>query len=130
MVVKNILEAPEYRHGDWTLADKLIQENWERFPDGEGLSDFVNKAHYRELLSGRKYQRMSERNAYVEELAAGFEDIVVLDRMEYVCNHEDEVCYAVSDKLDKFFYDYGHQSLEGSRFFAERADSLNWFSLE
>jgi hypothetical protein len=46
--------------------------------------------------------------------------------MEYICESGIGYCYAVDDKLNKLFYDYGHHSIGGAAFFGKRVDDINW----
>ena len=47
-----------------------------------------------------------------------------LDRMNYVCG--DDFCELVSQNLGKYFYDKGHHTLRGAKYFARKVDELNW----
>ena len=54
----------------------------------------------------------------------------MLDRTDYVCDKDAGVCDAVSRNLDKYFFDYGHHTVTGAKYFAKKVERLNWFKTE
>ena len=86
-------------------------------------------AKYTDDYNGRVYAAESwKKDAEAESLVIN--DLVnkysftLLDRMDYVC--DDGLCHLVSNNLDKYFYDTGHHTLMGAKFFATRVDQLQW----
>jgi hypothetical protein len=52
--------------------------------------------------------------------------LVVLDRMDLVCSKNQQECFSLDDRLNKFFDDYGHNTLVGADFFGRRLDEVDW----
>ena len=48
--------------------------------------------------------------------------------MDYVCDNRNKKCYAIDERLNKYFYDYGHHTVTGSKFFASQIDKKNWIA--
>jgi len=46
--------------------------------------------------------------------------------MDYVCDTAKQLCYGVNSAIEKLFYDYGHHTLAGAKFFAKRVDDIGW----
>lgn len=50
----------------------------------------------------------------------------ILERRDYMCQPVRKLCFGVSPELTKFFYDGGHHSLAGAKFFGYRIDQVKW----
>jgi peptidoglycan/LPS O-acetylase OafA/YrhL len=59
------------------------------------------------------------------DIIAEEQGVGVLDRIDYVCTPENKECFAINDKLEKYFYDYGHHTLQGAAFFGQWIDRNN-----
>jgi hypothetical protein len=46
--------------------------------------------------------------------------------MDYVCDKSQKQCFAINDKLQKYFYDSGHHTLEGAKFLGHKIDEIKW----
>lgn len=134
VLVRSAFEFSMYNSKRYNLADKLIQQN---NADEENLGQefpaIVNHQHYLEYVRRKPKSRLLKSELEIlksdqklKQLADRFDSIVILDRMNYVCDRSAEQCYAINDKLEKYFYDYGHHTLEGARFFAQRIDKVGW----
>ena len=49
-----------------------------------------------------------------------FKKVKFLDIYSLICNDSNERCNVVNEKFEKNFYDYGHFTLSGSKFFGEK----------
>lgn len=138
VIVLNTFEFPEYRTRKWTMAeyvaykhsvdDKLLNVV---FPSD--LADIINEQYFIAYTEKNHAIRhdfdgdVHDINQRLITLARNYPEIEILDRMEYQCEIKGQVCFAVSKDLEKYYYDYGHNSIAGARFFATRIDELNWF---
>ena len=43
--------------------------------------------------------------------------------MDYICEDELQQCHAINHRLEKYFYDYGHHTFAGAKFFGSRLDA-------
>ena len=57
-----------------------------------------------------------------------YPDLVILSRNSYVVNEEKNICYAINEDFEKYFYDYGHHTIAGAKFFAGRIDKIGWLN--
>ncbi len=125
--VRNIYEFQSF--GWKTTADMLITRAL-LFEDGltdEMVGD-INRAYYEEYSTVEKGAAVQLADRRIDALKRRYPSIVVLDRMGYVCDDLEETCFAVDTELNKFFYDYGHHTLQGARFFGARVDEIGWLS--
>tara|TARA_B100001964_G_C14024319_1_gene505343 strand:+ start:576 stop:812 length:237 start_codon:yes stop_codon:yes gene_type:complete len=64
-------------------------------------------------------------NTLIKGIVDEHDGVLLLDRMEYVCEDSLELCFAASANLEKHFYDYGHLTLSGAVFFGQRIDKID-----
>jgi len=124
-IVQNMVGFPMF--GNFTLADKHIFEFMRAYPDFRNrmpqLEMEINKLYFK-AYSQRKTVNQ-EPNQQIRSIAKE-RSIPVLDRMDYMCDSAIELCYGVNDDIEKLFFDYGHHTLAGARFFGKRLDHLRW----
>lgn len=122
-----------YYNGLINLADRIILTNYRQDGfDMEQTADQINQAYFsarqsRDYLNETEGELHERSREIIDELGSQYPEILILDRSDYFCI-EDQRCTAVSDTLEKYYYDYGHHSLAGSRFFAERVDETGWLA--
>ena len=117
--VKNINNFPGEATG-FSLIDKIILKNTKLEPKKIAL--IINSEYYNYYKKPNQNSEVVKKNTKINMLLkdiANKKNIIVLDRMDYICNDAEELCYAVEKNLSKNFYDYGHHTLEGSRYFAK-----------
>jgi hypothetical protein len=121
VVLGNVFAFKEFRLGNWTLADAITAD---RDESAAGLVEIIQREYYDDYSKRRNSFDKDQLNLLrlVEEGGATF-----LDRMEYVCDQSVKICYGVDDAGEKTFYDYGHHTLSGAAFFAERIQKIVWF---
>jgi peptidoglycan/LPS O-acetylase OafA/YrhL len=117
-IVENIFEFPEYRSGTLNLIDVL------KYSPGAG-PELINREYHKLFLEGATSELVKSINVRLNKIGNSH-NILILDRMEYICESGIGYCYAVDDKLNKLFYDYGHHSIGGAAFFGKRVDDINW----
>lgn len=126
-LVKNIFNFKQYKNKSYNLADKLVQQmiqNKDGIPP-EFISH-VNNEYYMEFKQGVRKLNALRADRQIINLSQQFSSLIILDRMDYICEHETEQCFAINDKLEKYFYDYGHHTLAGAEYFGGRVDKVNW----
>jgi hypothetical protein len=64
----------------------------------------------------------------IESIKKKYPNVTILDRMNYICNYKNNSCYSINDKFEKYFYDYGHYTLAGARFFGQQIDRIGWLN--
>ncbi|MCK0103894.1 acyltransferase family protein [Pseudohalocynthiibacter sp. F2068] len=85
------------------------------------LSDLGTIAHQHENVETHKQSEL------VKDIAEEM-DIQFLDRRMLVCNDADGVCDLITKGGWKALYDYGHWTIDGARYFGQRASELDWLS--
>lgn len=58
---------------------------------------------------------------------AQLKGVPFLEKMDYICDHSSKTCDGVTTDGHKSFYDYGHYTLNGAKFFGEKIAEMNWF---
>lgn len=127
IVAKNIFE---FRDFGWAnLADyeiSKIESTLDLAEQSDQVAKIINTKYYKEYnnnISGDI--RFLGYNAEIEIIGKKM-NVPVLDRMDYICSDADMICYAIGEKLKKYFFDYGHHTLEGAKIFGARVDSIGW----
>lgn len=115
LLVLNIFEFPGEASG-YSLIDKVVRSNVGT--SLEALVFEVNRSYF-EYFSSSDNNRSSSLNAKLSQIANDF-GIPTLNRMDYVCNVEIELCFAVDVDMSKNFYDYGHHTISGSQYFSQQ----------
>ncbi|RFF29337.1 acyltransferase family protein [Wenzhouxiangella sediminis] len=127
LIVNNIFEFEEY--GDRTMADVMLLEAYH--DPGIELRNVdmvrrVNQAHFDSYRAGEGRRPGLEQINRSLQAVAEAHALPYLDRMDYVCARAEELCHAIDKQYRKHFYDYGHHTLQGARFFAGRVDRIGW----
>lgn len=122
-VCKNVFTWME--RAIFTKLDRLIVDGIARGDEYGQISDSVN-ALYTQDFHLKKYvnEDWKEASLRLELLAdrlASEQSIKIIDRMDYVCRSSG--CEIVSKNLGKYFYDMGHHTLQGAKYFASIVDS-------
>jgi len=72
------------------------------------------------------------RSADVEPVSAALRDVakrhgfVFLDKSLYSCGESEKFCDALDENLRPLYFDYGHYTIEGARFFGKKIHSMRW----
>ncbi|WP_299791519.1 acyltransferase family protein [uncultured Shewanella sp.] len=126
-LVKNIYEFEEFGHrtyADFLFSLLLQNEGAENISDSDIHQ--INQKHFEQFRYRDPGQFRKQINSGIDDIGRKYEQVLLLDRMDYVCDKPKEVCYAITDDYQKLFYDYGHHTVEGAKFFGSRIDSVNW----
>ena len=104
--------------GIYTIIDKFVLKN-NRLPDEfEKLKikkDYFNKINKNTYIWNRELKEiMIELN------------IKYLDRFDYSCNLKKKECDFVTENEEKIYFDHGHYTLVGAKYFGKRIYEMNW----
>ena len=124
-ILTAISEFPDYLHGAATLADRVIAENYQKLTI-KNLSESVNQAYYKSRAGRINSSKSQKINIQIKDIVSRYDNVLLLERDNYLCDTSIERCYAVDDNLNKHFFDYRHHTLRGAQFFGERIDELGW----
>ena len=127
-ILRNIVSFDEHLGGTLTLADiAVIEQTRAGIEDGDTIRDEADERYYEDLDALSRERRSKPSVRLLDDLSVQFPRLIQLDRMGYACALERATCYSMDEKLNKFFYDYGHHTLVGARFFGRRIDRIGWF---
>ncbi|MEM8821814.1 MAG: acyltransferase family protein [Pseudomonadota bacterium] len=101
---------------DYLLAKAERRDGTASLSETEGAAAFaqaVNLAHFRRSIE------FDEQDARLRAVAAKF-DVPYIDKRNFICSEPQEICWGITPSGHKAFYDYGHYTIEGARFFGER----------
>lgn len=125
IIVPNIFEF--YDVNGRTLVDVMVLRCIKRYNcDLTGLYREINTAFFDDLTDRRDEGRYFRSLETISRIRSIHPDVIIMDRMEYVCDEPEQKCFAVDARLNKYFYDYGHHTLEGAKFFADQVDKKGW----
>lgn len=112
---------------NFTKLDKLIIEGLQKGSELKVLSSEINDRYTDDFLNGRDVNQVSKMYAInfshrLKQLSLNYH-FSIINRMDYVC--PDQKCRMVSDSLGKYFFDLGHHTMLGARYFSSVIDSSN-----
>jgi len=127
VLVKNIFEFDQFG-GARNLSDYMLSKlsgGEELVDNSSSIAEIINRKHFEKYSSRSTAELVIKANEVIDKLAEK-KGITVLDRMDYVCDSEAQLCYAIDSNYNKFFYDYGHHTLAGAQFFGKRVSNVDW----
>ena len=127
VIVKNIFEFPVYKSGEMNLFDRVVYESWLNYEKNPtAIANTSDRVHYEVFKTEYMRKGALSANLEITRISEVYSDVIVLDRMDYICDAENEKCFSADSNLNKFFYDFGHHTLDGAEFFGQRIDKINW----
>tara|TARA_B100001057_G_C22847771_1_gene949759 strand:+ start:197 stop:2155 length:1959 start_codon:yes stop_codon:yes gene_type:complete len=87
-----------------------------------------NKAIFSEDTKRNKFRLLNidiKKQKKIKELAIKL-NIKYLNRLDYACNTNEQVCDAVTPEGDIIFFDYSHTTMKGAKYFGSKIASDNW----
>ena len=102
------LKRPEFRDNDKknrTTLDKFYLENEQKLQK-ENMDKFLFKQ-----LNVKNFKKINQqiRDKYMKA-------VVFYDLYEVICDQSQKKCHSINESGNKIFYDYGHLTLDGSKF--------------
>ena len=116
------------------LADAIFQREYlhryknDNFPATKVVNG-IDKAYYTQYSTGDRNPILKKSDVAIDVIAKKYGDVVILDRMDYACDKKAKRCYSMNDQFEKYYYDYGHHTLEGASFFGKQVDQVEWLDL-
>ena len=112
---------------NFTKLDKLVIEGLQKGSELKVLSSEINDRYTDDFLNGRDFNQVSKMYAInfshrLKQLSLNYH-FSIINRMDYVC--PGQKCRMVSDSLGKYFFDMGHHTMLGARYFSSVIDSRN-----
>ena len=93
--------------------------------EGEGAYFITSE----EVRIGTARITEAEANKLLAEIAVN-KGVVLLDKADYICDMKSGTCDGITDEGYKTFYDYGHYTLEGAKYFGRRMYEINWLGID
>jgi len=116
-------------HGRKTLADFYIQDKIKETKgfekDSLEVADLVQRINH-EYFIRKTEAKINHINQNISKLGFNHDVVLVLDRMDYMCDSVKKECYVVNENLEKYLYDYGHNTLAGAKFYGKRISEIDW----
>ena len=124
----------------YNLADFVKFQNFEQSVTLDLLISKINNRYSSEYFTQkdsnnseescertRQYQECwGEKIQQINRIAETNNQIILLNRMDYICDN-DAVCFGVDNKGLKTFFDYGHHTLSGAKFFGRKLHDTNFY---
>lgn len=116
---------------DRTRMDQIIRRasaTYSLAEDSVDVTTLVNRTHFEDFANLRTNKPVTvENRALVTQMMEDL-GVILVDRMDLVCDAEAEICFAAGEAYTKHLFDFAHYSLAGAAFFGQRVDELNWLS--
>ena len=111
-----------YFNGMLTEADRTLLLN-DRTRTVAELAVLANQKYSDEYQGGRLSDRLFVKSQRAVIEISHKHGVAIFDKMDYICPND--VCVGVDPTYSKYFYDYGHHTLEGAKAFGEIVDRLS-----
>lgn len=119
-MVKLVLNTTEFNDiGGKPIFDKYI----------EGRSHNFSIRELKEMFFNNRSHDKDEINSSLGDVSRN-KHIEFLDKNDFICNLKSRTCDGITDDGYKSFYDYGHFTLEGARFFGRRIHETGWLKID
>jgi peptidoglycan/LPS O-acetylase OafA/YrhL len=119
VVIASSTNEYKVRSKMYTLLDeKILFEN-------ENIDYFGFKSLY---FKNRLLNSNSEINLKLKNLSEK-NNLTFLNKEDYLCNLNKKECDYITNDGHKIFYDYGHYTFEGAKYFGQKIYKMNWFNL-
>jgi hypothetical protein len=106
-----------------TILDKKIFSH--KFNTKEKFDYFGMKNVY---FKKRIIKSNSDINVKLKKFSEK-EKLYFLNKEDYMCNILEKTCDYVDEVGNKIFFDYGHYTKEGARYFGKKIHKINWLKL-
>ena len=114
-----VSRPPTFSHGGiYTIVDEFVLRN-NRLPNK--LEKIKIKRDYFNEIDKTTYAKNRELKVISNELKIGY-----LDRFDYSCNLNRKECDFFTENEEKIYFDYGHYTLEGAKYFGKKIYEMNW----
>jgi hypothetical protein len=120
VVASNTVEFP-YLHNRM-IVDYML-EKFGRSMSLAQLQTIIGKKYYEGRYQARP--EIPTINKKIKEIAEKT-DTIYLEKSEFICDRSQQLCFGLTPEGKKVFYDYGHFTLAGAKFFGERIVEINW----
>ena len=122
--------TPEFKtflaFGNSTILDNYLMKNKNILKDNK--LNYIQKSSLEEIYFQNIKKEVFEINKKLKHISQKY-NLKYLDKFDYICNRELKKCNVLTPGGQKIFYDYGHYTLEGSKYFSEKIFKMNWLNL-
>ena len=121
-----LLNRPEFNwnsYNNYTILDEMI---YPKIIDGENLTNFKKEVaeHYFKIKNNEVDFFNNELKKILIE-----KEIFFLDPEDYACEKINKNCDALTNLNEKIYWDYGHYTHEGAKYFGKKIKEINWLKL-
>lgn len=101
------------------------------------IFDGYIETHYKDFsvgkLKGLFFENQNNNKDKINDslrIIAKDKNITLLDKTDFICDIKYQTCDGITDEGYKSFYDYGHFTLEGAKYFGRRIYETNWLKID
>lgn len=103
------------------IIDSYVQRNVFKIKSIEDIKEKLEKKAYENIYHGFFETRKGVLH-YAKMLK-----IKIYDPFDFMCDIENEKCDFLTDNGEKIYYDYGHFTTEGAKYFGKKMYNEGWF---
>lgn len=112
-----------------TVADIRIQnylkgDTLNRAKDSTLVYNINQESYTNRIIEEDKLKEQAD--ILIDKIKRCNQDVIILDRNNYISNQIEHLSYTVNNRFEKFNYDSRHTTLEGAQFFGKRIDEVRW----
>ena len=107
-------------YGIITMLDDFLIEKM-KFPSKEEIIE-LEKKYYNYWITDKKHFK---NTLFLKNIAIR-NGVGFLNQSKYYCDLENKLCNVLTVHGEKIFYDYGHRTIKGAKYFGEKIYNQNW----
>ncbi len=117
--------APEFKtFGRFTMIDKFILSNG-RLPNENEIIKYKKK-YYNSYINNKS---INSTNKFLKLLAMK-NNVRILDKELYLCNHEEKICEIFTNNGEKINFDRDHYTIAGAKYLGNKIYKNDWFKIK
>ncbi len=120
-IVNNFPEFYVYESRKGNVIDSYVQRNFFRIKSIENI---------REKLEIMAYENIYPAVFKIKKNVTAFANktnIKIFDPFDFMCDLNNKRCDFLTDNGEKIYYDYGHFTIEGAKYFGKKMYNEGWF---
>ncbi len=120
-LINNFPEFYTYSSRKGNLIDLYVQKNFHKIENIEEVREKLEIMAFKHIFSNV----FDIRNDVI--FHAKKNNIEYFDPFEFMCDIKNRKCDFLTNNGEKIYYDYGHFSIEGAKYFGKKMYNLGWF---
>ena len=120
-IINNFPEFYVYESRKGNVIDSYVQRNFFRIKSIENIREKLEIMAYENIYPS-VFDIKKEVIAFANKT-----NIKIFDPFDFMCDLNNKRCDFLTDNGEKIYYDYGHFTIEGAKYFGKKMYNEGWF---